>query len=164
MNINISPLVVLSLCVFSALQMDAVSLDKADMNKLVMNFLVIEGYKDAAEKFAEESGMATGCDASEIDSRMRIRAAVQRGDIDAAVDLVNDLNPEILDTNPALYFHLQQQRLIELIRDDKVDEALEFAQEHLARRGEENPTFLADLERTMALLAFDRDSVESTQR
>lgn len=34
-------------------------------------------------------------------------------------------------------------------------EALEFAQEELAPRGEENPEFLAELERTMALLAFD---------
>lgn len=45
---------------------------------------------------------------------------------------------QILDTNPQLFFHLQQQRLIELIRDGKVEEALEFAQEELAPRGEEN--------------------------
>lgn len=45
---------------------------------------------------------------------------------------------QILDTNPQLFFHLQQQRLIELIRSGKVEEALEFAQEELAPRGEEN--------------------------
>lgn len=45
---------------------------------------------------------------------------------------------QILDTNPQLFFHLQQQRLIELIRKGKVEEALEFAQEELAPRGEEN--------------------------
>lgn len=33
-------------------------------------------------------------------------------------------------------------------------EALEFAQQELAPRGEESPEFLAELERTMALLAF----------
>ncbi len=27
-----------------------------DLNSLVMNYLVIEGYKDAAEKFQQESG------------------------------------------------------------------------------------------------------------
>lgn len=48
------------------------------------------------------------------------------------------LGKQILDTNPQLFFHLQQQRLIELIRADKVEEALEFAQEELAPRGEEN--------------------------
>ena len=51
---------------------------------------------------------------------------------------------QILDTNPQLYFHLQQQRLIELIRSGKIEEALEFAQEELAPRGEENviPSFI----------------------
>ncbi|RWW20229.1 hypothetical protein GW17_00015664, partial [Ensete ventricosum] len=61
----------------------------------------------------------------------------------------------ILDTNPQLYFHLQQQRLIELIRSGKIEEALEFAQEELAPRGEENQSFLEELERTVALLAFE---------
>lgn len=48
---------------------------------------------------------------------------------------------QILDTNPHLFFHLQQQRLIELIRNGKIEEALEFAQEELAPRGEENVIF-----------------------
>ena len=54
-----------------------------------------------------------------------------------------------------LYFHLQQQRLIEYIRHGKIEEAIKFAQQELAPRGEEAPEFLAELERTMALLAFD---------
>jgi glucose-induced degradation protein 8 len=65
------------------------------------------------------------------------------------------LAEQILDTNPALYFHLQQQKLIEYIRQGKITEALRFAQEELAPRGEESPEFLAELERTMALLAFE---------
>lgn len=51
---------------------------------------------------------------------MAIRSAIQSGDVDRAMERVNDLNPEILETNPSLYFHLQQQRLIELIRQGKV--------------------------------------------
>jgi hypothetical protein len=50
---------------------------------------------------------------------------------------------QILDTNPELYFHLQQQKLIELIRMGKIEEALEFAQEELAPRGEENVPLLS---------------------
>ncbi|EMS66307.1 hypothetical protein TRIUR3_11439 [Triticum urartu] len=62
---------------------------------------------------------------------------------------------QILDTNPELYFHLQQQKLIELIRAGKINEALEFAQEELAPRGEENQTFLEEIEKTVALLVFE---------
>ncbi len=54
-----------------------------------------------------------------------------------------------------MYFRLQQQKLIEFIRQGKITEALHFAQEELAPRGEESPDGLAELERTMALLAFE---------
>lgn len=119
-----------------------------------MNYLVIEGYKDAAEKFASEAGVAPGIDLHSISERMATRVAIQSGDVQAAIERANDLNTLILDENPALYFHLQQQKLIELIRQDDVPAALRFAERELAPRGEENPEFLAELERTMALLAF----------
>ena len=52
-------------------------------------------------------------------------------------------------------FCLQQQKLIELIREKNVELALEYAQSHLAERVEENPEVLSELERTLALLAFE---------
>jgi hypothetical protein len=54
-----------------------------------------------------------------------------------------------------LYFKLQQQKLIEFIRQGRIPEALQFAQDELAPRAEESPEFLSDLEWTMALLVFD---------
>lgn len=135
-----------------------VKIRKEDMNKLVMNFLVTEGYVEAAEKFQMESGTEPDIDLGTITDRMAVRKAVQCGHVEDAIEKVNDLNPEILDTNPQLFFHLQQQRLIELIRSGKVEEALEFAQEELAPRGEENHAFLEELERTVALLAFEDTS------
>lgn len=50
---------------------------------------------------------------------------------------------------------MYQQQLIEMIRNGDVEGALEFAQEELAPKGEANPEFLVDLERTMALLVLD---------
>ncbi len=52
---------------------------------------------------------------------------------------------QILEEKQELYFHLQQQRLIELIRQGKTEEALDFAQDTLAPQGEENPEFLGEL-------------------
>jgi len=132
-----------------------VQVSKDDLNRLVMDYLVIEGYKTAAEEFSREAGLDSPVDFESIESRMNIREALQRGDVGDAITRVNDLNPEILDTNPALYFRLQQQKLIEYIRQGRIADALQFAQEELAPRGEESPEFLAELERTMALLAFE---------
>ncbi|KAI3621841.1 LisH motif domain-containing protein [Moniliophthora roreri] len=138
--------------------MHEVPLSKHDLNRLIMDYLVIEGYKSAAQEFATEASIPPQVDMDSIESRMGIREALQRGDVESAIDRVNELNPEILDTNPSLFFHLQQQRVIELIRSNRIAEALEFAQNELAPRGEENPEFLAELEKTMSLLAFDSTS------
>ncbi|KAL3157721.1 Glucose-induced degradation complex subunit [Trebouxia sp. C0010 RCD-2024] len=133
----------------------AVKVYKEDMNKLVMDFLVTEGYVDAADIFQKESNTKPGVDLAAITDRMEIRKAVQSGDIQQAIERVNDLNPEILEQQHQLSFHLQQQRLIELIRQGKTEEALEHAQEYLAPPGEEDPAFLEELERTVTLLAFE---------
>jgi len=67
---------------------------------------------------------------------------------------------QILDTNPSLHFSLLRLQLIELIRnctsdpDGDISAALAFATTHLAPRAPNNPAFLQDLERTMALLCF----------
>lgn len=52
---------------------------------------------------------------------------------------------QILEEDAPLFFHLQQQRLIELIREGRVEDALAYAQEYLAPKGEENGDFLEDL-------------------
>lgn len=133
----------------------AVELRKEDLNQLVMNFLVTEGYVEAAQMFESESGTKPGVDLGAITERMHIRKAVQSGNVEAAIEAANDLDPQILEEHAELTFHLQQQRLIELIRGGDADAALAFAQEILAPLGEEHPTFLAELERTIALLAFE---------
>lgn len=136
-------------------KLSSVRVAKEDMNRLVMNFLVTEGYVDAARMFEKESGTEPGVELSAITDRMEIRKAVQSGNVEEAIEKVNDLNPEILESHQELFFHLQQQRLIELIRQGKTEDALGFAQEYLAPQGEEHPQFLDELERTVALLAFE---------
>eukprot|EP00105_Crassostrea_gigas_P019984 XP_011438647.1 PREDICTED: glucose-induced degradation protein 8 homolog isoform X2 [Crassostrea gigas] len=128
---------------------------RADMNKLVMNYLVTEGFKEAADKFQKESGVQPMVDLEQLDERIKIREAIQEGRIQDAISLVNSIQPELLDNDRYLYFRLQQQQLIELIREKNVEAALEFAQTQLAERGEENPEILSELERTLALLAFE---------
>ena len=60
-----------------------------------MDYLVIEGYREAAENFARESGLPSPVDLDSIEHRMEIRSAVQRGQVEEAVARVNELNPEV---------------------------------------------------------------------
>jgi len=136
-------------------QLSKVQVPRQTLNKLVMNYLVTEGFKEAAERFQEESGVSAEIDLNLLDNRINIRDAIQAGKMDEAISLLNDLHPTLLDENRYLLFHLQQQSLIELIREQRVEEALEFAGNHLAERGEEDSKVLQELERTLALLAFE---------
>jgi glucose-induced degradation protein 8 len=68
-----------------------------------------------------------------------------------------------------LHFALLRLELIELIRSastagGSVVPALTFATDQLAPRGAANPSFLADLEKTMALLAFPLDALSDPLR
>jgi len=60
-----------------------------------MDYLVIEGYKSAAEEFSQEANLEPTVDFESIESRMVIREALQRGDVEEAINRVNDLNPEV---------------------------------------------------------------------
>lgn len=60
-----------------------------------MDYLVIEGYKSSAQEFSDEAGITPPVDFESIESRMVIREALQRGDVEEAVTRVNDLNPEV---------------------------------------------------------------------
>ncbi|XP_051525104.1 glucose-induced degradation protein 8-A homolog isoform X2 [Myxocyprinus asiaticus] len=135
-------------------KLNNVHIQRADMNRLIMNYLVTEGFKEAAEKFRMESGIEPNVDLDSLDERIKIREMVLKGQIQEAIALINSLHPELLDTNRYLYFHLQQH-LIELIRLRETEAALEFAQSQLAEQGEESRECLTEMERTLALLAFD---------
>uniref|UniRef100_H2ZKG2 CTLH domain-containing protein n=1 Tax=Ciona savignyi TaxID=51511 RepID=H2ZKG2_CIOSA len=131
-------------------------IESAIMNRLVMDYLVTEGFKEAAEKFEEEAGVSSGTDLTALDARIQVRDAILAGSIELAVSMINELHPELLDNNRILLFYLQLQHLIELIRLEQTENALEFAQTQLSERGEDSPECLSDMERALALLAFDK--------
>lgn len=101
---------------------------RTSMNKLIMNYLVIgkpkqdtkhciqsisytyiilEGFKEAAEKFQQESGVGPTVELNSLDDRIRIRDSIMNGRIQEATALINQLHPELLDNDRYLYFHLQ---------------------------------------------------------
>jgi hypothetical protein len=66
----------------------------SDLNRLILDYLVIEGHKTAAEHFSSEANLPSPVDLDSIESRVSIREALQRGDVENAIMLLNDLDPE----------------------------------------------------------------------
>ena len=60
-----------------------------------MDYLISEGYPRAAERFAKEANIQLPLEEESIQSRVEIRQAIHAGDIDIAVQKINDLNPQV---------------------------------------------------------------------
>jgi hypothetical protein len=90
------------------------------LNCLVLDYLILEGYQTAAQSFAEEAARDLPSNAAQqvsngripdlewvahfdpiqvedasIEARIQIRDAVERGDIQTAIEMCNDLDPEV---------------------------------------------------------------------
>ncbi|KAL9041787.1 MAG: hypothetical protein Q9180_001049 [Flavoplaca navasiana] len=137
----------------------------SDLNALVMDYLISEGYPSAAQKFASEANIQPTSAVDSIQERVAIREAIYRGDIQSAIERINELNPmryKLLEKDETLHFALLRLQLVELIRScgttspDDPTPAINFATTELAPRAPTNPQFLEDLERTMTLLIFER--------
>lgn len=141
-------------------KIDDIKPSKSDINFVIMDYLISEGYPKAAQKFAKEANIQVPSEEDSIQTRVDIRTAIYAGDIDTAVNKINDLNPQILDTDSALHFALLRLQLVELIKSctsspsGDITPALNFASAQLAPRAATNSDFLRDLELTMSLLIF----------
>ncbi|KAJ5138992.1 LisH dimerization motif subgroup [Penicillium bovifimosum] len=146
-------------------KLEEVKPSRTDINYLVMDYLLTNGYPAAAKKFAVEANIQVRTDFEPIQERVDIRTAIHSGDIQAAVEKINELNPQILDEDPSLHFALLRLQLVELIRTcmdtpgSDITPVLDFATAELAPRAPTKPQFLADLERTLALLIFPSDKL-----
>eukprot|EP01147_Barroeca_monosierra_P004110 gene4110-45_t len=137
------------------------SLSQRKIDKLVLDYLVHEGYKPAAEHLIQEANLPEPPYLSDVERRMEIRAAVHQGDIEKAISLVNDMGTQLLQENKHLYFLLRRQQLIELIRNQDLETAVQFCKAELAPLVNENPEFCSELEEVLGLFVL-ADPLNST--
>ena len=60
-----------------------------------MDYLINEGYPSAAKKFALEANIQPKADIDSIQERVDIRNAIHGGDIQSAIEKINELNPQV---------------------------------------------------------------------
>ena len=66
-----------------------------------MDYLISEGYPSAAQKFALEANIEPMLDVESIQERVEIREAIDAGDIQSAIEMINEFNPQVsLHPNP----------------------------------------------------------------
>uniref|UniRef100_A0A1I7XIG7 CTLH domain-containing protein n=1 Tax=Heterorhabditis bacteriophora TaxID=37862 RepID=A0A1I7XIG7_HETBA len=150
-----------------------------ELGKLVVDYLISEGYREvllivysiknkdiglyilcyfqAAELLCNEAGLELPKnDIKNLDARMSIRNAIIEGRLDDAIREVSELCPTLLEENREVRFHLMQQNLIEMIRRGDMEASLQYAQTNLSSDKLLTDTQLERLEKTFALLAFEK--------
>lgn len=71
---------------------------RRDINAIVMDYLIQEGYPAAAQKFAVESGLEHPEDETSLtEERVKIRDAIYKGDLQTAIEEINDIDPQVCD-------------------------------------------------------------------
>eukprot|EP00760_Papus_ankaliazontas_P022784 PhM_4_TR1899/c0_g1_i2/m.38066 len=147
-----------------------------EMNQMVMEWLTSQGFRDVAEAFQCEAGVKPNIPLESMDMRVKIREAIESGDVAAAMYMLNndldtdDNDNKILSNNPDVAFSLFLQQLIEMLRCggssgggddvDTVTKAMDFARDHIAPllsigTDSERAERLNRLEQVMSLLAYD---------
>ena len=66
-----------------------------DINFVIMDYLINEGYPSAAQKFAKEANIIPSSDGEAIQERVDIRNAIHSGDMQLAIERINELNPQV---------------------------------------------------------------------
>lgn len=135
------------------------------VNLLMLDFLIKQGFQDAALAFAREAQVDVGSSTRSLtdllgvdqmpSERVRIRDLIVRGRIVDAMAAINECAPTFLEEHPSVHMDLLHLVLVELIRAGHSEDALQFAQDDLAKRQLELYGDIERYERTMALLAYD---------
>lgn len=82
-----------------------------DINYLVMDYLVTNGYPAAAKRFAAEANILPKVDIESIQERVEIRGAIHSGDIQTAIEKINELSPQVRHAHIFLH-HLASSILL----------------------------------------------------
>ena len=64
-----------------------------------MDYLISEGYPTAAQNFALEANIQPRADVESIQERVDIRNSIYGGDIQTAIEKINELNPQVRLSN-----------------------------------------------------------------
>lgn len=70
----------------------------SDINALILDYLTMEGYPNAAARFSKEANLHPQQDVASIRARQAIQNCIHSGNIQFAIEMLNELDPEVRHT------------------------------------------------------------------
>ncbi|CAD8060240.1 unnamed protein product [Paramecium sonneborni] len=128
---------------------NTINIPKSLINQLVLNFFIVEGYRDAAIEFSKEAGIQFSTqELDQMIERIEIKKNILNGDIDSALEKVVHKN------NNLILLKLKTQKLIELIKQNQIDQAIKYAQSEIISFLPDQPQLVEEIEKAITLIAF----------
>lgn len=69
--------------------------NNSDINLLILDYLTMEGYPLAAAKFSKEANLQPRQEDPAVKARQQIKTSIHQGNIQEAIEALNDLDPEV---------------------------------------------------------------------
>ncbi|XP_059634736.1 uncharacterized protein LOC132277047 [Cornus florida] len=136
-------------------QYENIAINENDIHNIVLSYLVHNCYKETLQSFVSCTGMKQPANHLEdMQKRKQIFQFALEGNALKAIELTEQLAPDLLDKDKDLHFDLLSLHFVELVCSRKCTEALEFAQTKLTPFGKVQK-YVEKLEDFMALLAYE---------
>ena len=136
-------------------ELNVQKMNKDKMNKIIANYLFIQGYCQPLKKFISEAKIQFDFDEKLLNQRFLIRQLITTNQIEKAIQEINSIDKNILLENKVINFVLQRQILFNYIKENKLQEALNFAKDNLLPLSEGDEFLYKELEKAMGVLAYE---------
>ena len=136
-------------------ELNVQKMNKDKMNKIIANYLFIQGYCQPLKKFITEAKIQFDFDEKLLNQRFLIRQLITTNQIEKAILEINSIDKNILIENKVINFVLQRQILFNYIKENKLQEALNFAKDNLLPLSEGDEFLYKELEKAMGVLAYE---------
>eukprot|EP00271_Cylindrocystis_brebissonii_P003591 TRINITY_DN14734_c0_g1_i1.p1 TRINITY_DN14734_c0_g1~~TRINITY_DN14734_c0_g1_i1.p1 ORF type:complete len:411 (+),score=105.09 TRINITY_DN14734_c0_g1_i1:297-1529(+) len=126
------------------------------VNRLLIDYMLRSAYYDSAQMLAKVSGLQDLADTAIFVDARKVIDALRRHDCSEALAWCSANKYRLKKSKSSLEFQLRIREMLELVRAEKMLEAIQHARKHLAPWG---LTHMKELQQAMATLAF-RSSTE----
>ncbi|KAF5796934.1 putative transcription factor interactor and regulator LisH family [Helianthus annuus] len=136
-------------------QYEQIIINGKDSHNIILSYLIHGCFKDTVESLVASTGLkVSAAQLEDMEKRKRILHSALNGNVLGAIQLTEEVSPDLLEKDKGLLFDLLSLRFVELISSKKCTEALEFAQAKLTPFGKMQD-YVEKLEDFMALLAYE---------
>ncbi|ETB62740.1 hypothetical protein YYC_00429 [Plasmodium yoelii 17X] len=135
-------------------EFEYIKIHENDLNEVLMNYFCVHRMYDVASEFQKETNVKPDMPIETVKLRYLIQDNIMNNKIEEAIEHINNLDERILKKHKDLVFYLKKQKLLKLILNNNINEAIIYSQQELAPYVNEKPSLINEIDDIMMLMAY----------